>query len=131
VTDPVKLWDCYAPRSLGDYPDVKSIWQSWSEGAIIEDIGRLPPIRLIENKWGSLKNGITGKGRLPSWRPRNDAKARKIWGNYYFFVKCIETMLAEGQSSDDVIQVLEACRQELTGSKTVNALHSALQIKKK
>ncbi|KAK0449057.1 uncharacterized protein EV420DRAFT_789452 [Desarmillaria tabescens] len=76
VMDPVKLWDCYVPRSLGDYPDVKSIWQSWSEGAIIEDIGRLPPIQLIENKWGSLKNGTMGKGRLPSWRPRNDAK---VW----------------------------------------------------
>lgn len=32
VTNPVQLWDCYAPRSLGDYPDVKTIWQSWSEG---------------------------------------------------------------------------------------------------
>ncbi len=40
-------------------------------------------------------------------------------------------MIAEGQSSDDVIQALEARRQELPGSKTINALHSALQIKKK
>ncbi len=76
VTNPVQLWDCYAPRSLGDYPDVKTIWQSWSEGTVLDDIGRLPPLRLIENKWGSLKNGTTGKGRLPSWRPRNDAKVR-------------------------------------------------------
>lgn len=75
VTDPVRLWDCYAPRSLGDYSDVRSIWQSWSEGIILDGIGRLPPLQLIEKMWGSLKNSTTGKGRLPSWRPHNDAKA--------------------------------------------------------
>lgn len=58
-------------------------------------------------------------------------QARKIWGNYHFFVKRIEVMITEGQSSDDAIQTLEDQRQKLTGNKTVNALHSALQVKKK
>lgn len=58
-------------------------------------------------------------------------QAQKIWGNYHFFVKRIEVMITEGQSSDDAIRTLEDQQQKLTGSKTINALHSALQVKKK
>ncbi|KAK0430229.1 hypothetical protein EV421DRAFT_1744357 [Armillaria borealis] len=111
----------YTPQVLPTFEKSETNWQSIfskSEGTVLDDIGRLPPLRLIENKWGSLKNSTMGKGRLPSWRPCNDAKR-------------IETMIMERQSSDDMIQALEAWHQELTGSKTINALHSTLQIKKK
>jgi len=74
VVNPSFLWSSYAPSSLGDYADVKSIWQAWDEGAYIKDIGRKPALRLIDARWGNLESQETRKRKFPSWRPRNDNK---------------------------------------------------------
>jgi hypothetical protein len=74
ITDPSSLWLSYAPASLGDYPDIKSLWQAWDEGAFVVDIGHKPALRLIDARWGNLKSQETHRGRLPFWRPRNNEK---------------------------------------------------------
>ena len=82
VVNPSLLWSSYAPDSLGDYADVKSIWQAWDEGAYIKDVGRKPALRLIDARWGNLESQETHKRKFPSWRPRNDNKVCS-----YFFIQ--------------------------------------------
>ena len=74
VVNPSPLWSSYSPGSLGDYADIKSIWQAWDEGEYIKDVGRKPALRLIDARWGNLQNQETHKRKYPSWRPRNDNK---------------------------------------------------------
>jgi hypothetical protein len=74
VVNPSPLWSSYAPGSLGDYADIKSIWQAWDEGTYIKDVGRKPALRLIDARWGNLESQETHKRKFPSWRPRNDNK---------------------------------------------------------
>ena len=74
ILQPTLLWDCWGPKALGAYPDVKSLWTVWQEGALVEGIGRAPPLQLVEAEWGHHKDKRTGKGRLPAWRPRKDEK---------------------------------------------------------
>ena len=74
VMNPSALWSSYAPGSLGDYPDIKSIWQAWDEGAYIENVGRKPAVRLIDARRGNLESQETHKRKYSSWRPRNDTK---------------------------------------------------------
>ncbi|KAF8802303.1 hypothetical protein BYT27DRAFT_7112872 [Phlegmacium glaucopus] len=35
ITNPADMWLTYAPGSLGDYPDIKSLWQAWDEGTLM------------------------------------------------------------------------------------------------
>ena len=74
VVNPSFLWSSYAPHSLGDYEDIKSIWQAWDEGAYVKHVGHKPALRLIDARWGNLESQETHKRKLPSWRPRNDNK---------------------------------------------------------
>jgi hypothetical protein len=74
ITNPANLWLSYAPGSLGDYPDIKSLWQAWDEGTFVIDVGRTPALRLIDARWGNLKSQETHRGRFPSWRPTNNEK---------------------------------------------------------
>ena len=76
VVNPSTLWSSYAPGSLGEYPDVKSIWQAWDEGAYIKGVGCKPAVRLVDVRWGNLESQETGKRKYSSWRPRND---NKVW----------------------------------------------------
>lgn len=39
VVNPSALWSVYAPESLGDYTDIKSLWQAWDEGTYLPNIG--------------------------------------------------------------------------------------------
>ena len=82
VVNPSPLWSSYAPSSLSDYADIKSIWQAWDEGTYIKDIGRKPALRLIDARWGNLESQETHKRKYPSWRPRSD---NKVCG-YSFFI---------------------------------------------
>ena len=82
VENPSPLWSSYAPGSLGDYADIKSIWQAWDEGTYIKNVGRKPALRLIDARWGNLESQETHKRKFPSWRPRND---NKVCG-YSFFI---------------------------------------------
>lgn len=77
VVNPMSLWETYAPQSLGFYSDIKMLWQWWDEGGFVEGVGRLPALRLIEARWGTLKNQATNKGKFPMWRPRNNALVSK------------------------------------------------------
>jgi hypothetical protein len=74
VVNPSSLWASYSPGSLGEYSDVKSIWQVWDEGEYIKDVGHKPALRLIDARWGNLESQETRKRKYPSWRPRNDNK---------------------------------------------------------
>lgn len=66
---PSPLWSSYSPGSLGDYADIKSIWQAWDEGEYIKDVGCKPALRLIDARWGNLESQETHKRKYPSWRP--------------------------------------------------------------
>ena len=85
VVNPSVLWSLYAPGSLGEYADIKSIWQTWDEGTYIKDVGRKPALRLIDARWGNLESQETHKRKFPSWRPRNDNKV--CFAFYLFSVK--------------------------------------------
>jgi hypothetical protein len=74
ILQPTLLWDCWSPKALGAYLDVKSLWEVWQEGALIEGVGRAPPLQLVEAEWGRHEDKRTGKGRLPAWWPRKDEK---------------------------------------------------------
>ena len=56
ILQPALLWDCWSPKALGAYPDVKSLWVVWQEGAVIEGVGRAPPLQLVEAEWGHHKD---------------------------------------------------------------------------
>ena len=88
VVNPSFLWSSYAPGSLGEYADIKSIWQAWDEGAYIKDVGRKPALRLIDARWGNLESQETHKRKYPSWRPRNDNKVC-----FYFFYSQINLII--------------------------------------
>jgi len=74
VINPLDLWPSYAPGSLSDYPNVKSIWQVWDKGAYTRDVGCKPALCVIDARWGNLESQETHKCKYPSWRPRNDNK---------------------------------------------------------
>ena len=83
ILQPSLLWDCWSPKALGAYPDIKSLWTVWQEGALFEGVGRAPPLQLVEAEWGHHKDKRTGKGRLPAWRPRKD---EKVSSYIYFYL---------------------------------------------
>ena len=72
IVQPSLLWECWGPGSLGEYPDVMSLYKSWNEGAVIERVGQKPPLRLVDAQWGCHKDQRSNKGHLPAWRPRRD-----------------------------------------------------------
>ncbi|PBK79151.1 hypothetical protein ARMGADRAFT_951218, partial [Armillaria gallica] len=130
VVQPMAIWTVYAPKSLGGYCTVCELWQSWDEGTIIEDVGCLPPIRIIDEKWGNLKNKQTGTGgKFPLWRPRNDDQAHTWWSKYFFFITRIQKSIAEGKSSDAAIAYFEDIHVA-SQPDTVNALHKSMQPKR-
>ena len=55
VVNPSSLWVSYSSGSLGDYADVKSIWQAWDEVEYIKDISHRPALQLIDKRWGNLE----------------------------------------------------------------------------
>jgi hypothetical protein len=73
IIHPNLLWDCWGLWNLGAYPDVKSLWEAWDEGASVEGVGRAPSPRLIESEWGRHEDQRMGKGKLPAWRPCKNA----------------------------------------------------------
>ena len=83
IIHPALLWDCWGPGSLGEYPDVLTLWKSWDEGMAIEGVGQRPPLRLVDARWGCHRDVRSKKGHLPAWRPRND-------DNVCRFYKCPE-----------------------------------------
>ncbi|KAF8195063.1 hypothetical protein BJ912DRAFT_847445 [Pholiota molesta] len=127
VVNPVALWEVYAPKNLGDYNNMGDLWQAWDEGSFVEGVGRLPALRLIEARWGTLKNQETNKGKYAAWRPHKNDRVRKIWGNFYFFVSRIRALEATGSSSIEAVAHFEGLR----GTRSLNQLHRSLQEKKR
>jgi hypothetical protein len=146
ITNPSNLWLSYAPGSLGDYPDIKSLWQAWDEGTFVIDVGRTPALRLIDARWGNLRSQETRRGKFPSWRPTNNEKvctsssytlsnrfcsynlqARKIWSNFYFFVHRIEDKIKSGMSSNAAVSHFD----NLRNGRSLSQLHRSLQTKKR
>jgi hypothetical protein len=66
IQQPHLLWPSYAPKNLGEYPDIMSLWRAWEEGMLIEGVGCTPPLRLIDERWGSCL------GQRARWRPQRD-----------------------------------------------------------
>ncbi|KAF8952114.1 hypothetical protein BDZ97DRAFT_1626821, partial [Flammula alnicola] len=126
IANPSDLWPSYAPGSLGDYSDVKSLWQAWDEGTFVIDIGRKPPLRLIDARWGNLKSQETHRGRFPSWRPRNDDKARKIWSNFFFFIHRVEDRIKSGHSSAEAVSHFD----DLRDGRSLSQFQRSIQPKK-
>ena len=72
IVQPSLLWDCWGPDSLGEYPDIMTLWKSWNEGAVVEGVGQKPPLHLVDAQWGCRKDQRSNKGHLPAWRPRRN-----------------------------------------------------------
>ncbi|KAF8230613.1 hypothetical protein L208DRAFT_1281176 [Tricholoma matsutake] len=111
------LWTGYALKNLGEYADIKSLWQAWEEGMSVEGIGCMPPLRVIDEHWGSCK------GHRAVWRPQGDAP---IWVNFYFFITQINAYRGTGHTIDEAITYFEAEQ----GDQSVNQFHKSLQEKK-
>lgn len=66
ITQPALLWDCWGPGSLGEFPDVLTLWKSWDEGAAIARVGQMPALQLVDACWGCHKDVRLNKGHLPA-----------------------------------------------------------------
>ncbi|KAH9048848.1 hypothetical protein EDB84DRAFT_1261778, partial [Lactarius hengduanensis] len=108
ISRPDLLWDCWGPRSLGAYPDTKSLWEAWDEGTSVQGVGRVPPLRLIESEWGHHEDQRTGKGKRPAWRPRNNARQR--WLQFMALVKRVEDEMANGKTASAAVEHLDHLR---------------------
>jgi hypothetical protein len=143
VKQPSLLWKSWRPESLGNYQNIKLLWQAWDEGTLIEGVGRKPPLRLVDKEWGSQKHQQTSKGRLPSWRPHQNvsvstfiqqidfslnslAQARQTWSQFQFFIKRMDQALASGSTASEALQDFESQR----GDQSVPKFHKSLQPKK-
>ncbi|KAH9008641.1 hypothetical protein EDB84DRAFT_1247856, partial [Lactarius hengduanensis] len=120
VQQPLLLWPGYAPKNLGEYPDIMTLWQTWDEGVLIEGVGCMPPLRLIDERWGSCI------GQRARWRPHGDPLARTIWAKFNFFITRINAHMATGHTIDQTLTFFESER----GERSVNQFHKALQGKK-
>ncbi|KAF9537354.1 hypothetical protein CPC08DRAFT_651784, partial [Agrocybe pediades] len=127
VENPGNLWLSYAPRNLGDYPSVRSLWEAWDEGAPVQNVGRKPALRLIEERWGTLQNEETKKKKYASWRRNLDPTGRKVWANFSFFVERIEQRRKLGHSSTDSVAFFENLRE----GRSLSQFHRSLQPKRK
>jgi hypothetical protein len=142
IAQPALLWDCWGPGSLGEYPDVLTLWKSWDEGMMIEGVGQQPPLRRVDEQWGCHRDTRSKKGHLAAWRPRNDEnvggfcslyhftrptaqQARRKWSQYQFFIKHIEESVAKGMPALQAIRELDGQR----GSRSLPKLHRELQPK--
>ncbi|PPR08000.1 hypothetical protein CVT24_003747 [Panaeolus cyanescens] len=126
VSNPVELWATYEPGSLGEYRDIKSLWQAWDEGTFVPNVGHKPALRLIDARWGDLRNQKTNKKKFPAWRPRNNDNARAKWSRFYFFIKLIQDRVDEGCSIDTAVQYFDLLRKD----DSVHALFKSLKPKK-
>ncbi|KAF8268134.1 hypothetical protein EI94DRAFT_1700470 [Lactarius quietus] len=100
-------WLC--TKESGDYPDIKSLWQAWEEGMFVEGVGCTPPLRLIDEKWGSCP------GQRTRWRPQRDQLARTKWAKFHFFITRISAHKAAGHTIDQTLAFFESERGVRTG----------------
>ncbi|KAH9171726.1 hypothetical protein EDB89DRAFT_1969777 [Lactarius sanguifluus] len=125
ISRPDLLWDCWGPRSLGAYPDTKSLWEAWDEGTSVEGVGRAPPLRLVESEWGRHEDQRTGKGKLPAWRPRMNMNARQRWSLFMALVKRVEDEMANGKTASAAVEHLDHLRD----GRSLPQLRAALRPK--
>ncbi|KAF9233922.1 hypothetical protein BU15DRAFT_53242 [Melanogaster broomeanus] len=126
VAQPRYLWASWHPGNLGDYQTVKQLWMAWDEGTIVEGVGQLPPLQLVEKEWGRTKDLSTNKGRRQVWRPHNDNNVRRQWSQFMFFISRINTTINAGKHASQAVQELD----EQRGAMSVPQLHSQLQCKR-
>ncbi|KAF8234981.1 hypothetical protein L208DRAFT_1376676 [Tricholoma matsutake] len=127
ILQPDMLWDTWGPWSLGAYPDVKSLWETWDEGASIDGVGRGPPLQLVESEWGHHKDKRTGKGKLPAWQPcKNEMVCSSTMVTVHIpFVKRIQHDMTNSKMASIAIEDLE----DLCAGRTLPQLQVALQPK--
>ncbi|KAG1885859.1 uncharacterized protein F5891DRAFT_969345 [Suillus fuscotomentosus] len=127
VKQPSLLWACWHPRNLGEYHTIKQLWAAWHEGTIVDGVGQMPPLQLIEQEWGGTKDHLTRKGRRQAWRPHNDNNVRRQWSQFMFFIAHINSTMDAGNHASEAVRILD----EQRGSMSVPQFHSKLQPKKK
>ncbi|KAG1883921.1 hypothetical protein F4604DRAFT_1574900 [Suillus subluteus] len=126
VKQPCFLWACWHPGNLGEYRSIKQLWATWHEGTIIDSVGQMPPLLLVEQEWGGTRNPSTRKGCRQTWRPHNDTNVRRQWSQFMFFVTQVNSMMGAGNHASEAVRILD----EQRGSMTVPQFHSKLQPKK-
>jgi hypothetical protein len=72
VQNPRLLWDIYAPKNLGEYICVKEIWDTWDAGLVVQNVGQMPPLKDVEERFGKITDPKTGRTCFPRWRARLD-----------------------------------------------------------
>ncbi|KAN0129106.1 hypothetical protein V8E53_013102, partial [Lactarius tabidus] len=118
IQQPHLLWPSYAPKNLGEYPDIMSLWRAWEEGMLIEGVGCTPPLRLIDERWGSCLGQ-----RARCTEVTMLLQARTIWAKFHFFIARINAHKAAGHTIDQTLAFFESER----GVRSVNQFHKALQ----
>ncbi|THU81190.1 hypothetical protein K435DRAFT_809278 [Dendrothele bispora CBS 962.96] len=118
---PVVLWNVYKPRNLGtgEYGMVNALWDVWDSGTTIEGIGRCPPLRIIDESWGSRKD----QGRIKM------TPARKTWSNFEFLIKKINEK-KDSSGSKSIAEIIDEF-EVLRGDGDLNSLHKGLQVPRK
>jgi hypothetical protein len=150
VKQPRFLWASWHPGNIGEYRSIKELWAAWHEGTIIDGIGQMPPLQLVEEEWGGTKDRMTNAGRRQTWRPHNDnnvstappctmepeseyfsllapLQVRRRWSQLMFFVSRIKSAMAAGKHASQAVHDLDDQR----GSMSVPQFHSSLQQKRK
>jgi len=123
VRQPARVWRYWAPGNLGTYSSFAALWQAWDEGEKVDGVGCKPALRLIEAQWGQNKSKHTNVGRLPAWRPTNDAKARKTWSNFKLMQQQVQSEIDNGKTPAEAIRILDARR----GTLSLPQYHKKLQ----
>ncbi|KAG1875912.1 hypothetical protein C8R48DRAFT_768767 [Suillus tomentosus] len=123
VKQPSLLWACWHPRNLGEYHTIKQLWAAWHEGTIIDGVGQMSPLQLIEQEWGGTKDRSTRKGHHQAWQPHNDNNVSSLCFLHFHS----HLRLCSSNHASEAVQILD----EQCGSMSVPQFHSKLQLKKK
>jgi hypothetical protein len=44
------VWASWHPGNIGEYRSIKELWAVWHEDTIIDGIGQMPPLQLVEEE---------------------------------------------------------------------------------
>ncbi|KAF8573697.1 hypothetical protein K439DRAFT_1243182, partial [Ramaria rubella] len=108
IRDPLWMWDCWGPDTLGGYLTCNDIWRAWTVGALVDGVGQKAPLQMVERQWGAKKNLVTKKGLQQTWRPTSDTNVCKKWYQFTAIVNRIQAEIDKGKSSTDAIAALDA-----------------------
>ncbi|EKM59817.1 uncharacterized protein PHACADRAFT_55780, partial [Phanerochaete carnosa HHB-10118-sp] len=127
ITQPMEVWECWAPMTLGTYKSVHEIWHAWDHGAAVESVGSAPPLRLLTRYqvWrpSSAQVRASAFSLLVTGRLTDLSQARKQWSLFEFFMKHVQAVIDTGSTAFDAVDTLDSER----GDRSMPTFHTDLQ----